>query len=82
MAVQSEVATSIAKRLQAELSGREQKAISDKPTDKLAAYDAYVPESTVIRGRARRPEGLKEGLAEAVRLDPTSAETVLANAYY
>lgn len=127
-AVQSEVATAITRTLQAKLSGREQKAISDKPTDKLAAYDAYLRGLDFYSRAGQTPEDLKKAdrsFAEAVRLDPnfgkawaalsqanadlvfrqidassareeaartaaetatrldpTSAETLLANAYY
>ena len=41
-AVQSEVATNIARTLEATLSGSEKKAISGRPTDTPAAYDAYL----------------------------------------
>jgi hypothetical protein len=40
--MQSEVATKIAGSLQAKLSGREQQAMAEKPTDNPAAYDAYL----------------------------------------
>ena len=127
-AVQSEVATAIAKTLQAKLTGREQKAISDKPTNQLAAYDAYLrgldyfsrpgqsPEdsskaadsfaeavrldpnfakawaalsrvnATLVFNRidvsSMREEAARTAAETATRLDPTSAETLLANAYY
>ena len=41
-AVQSEVATAIAQKLQAKLTGQEQAAVASKPTANLAAYDAYL----------------------------------------
>src|SRR5687768_4211822 len=41
-AVQSEVATKIADSLQAKLSGQEQKAMAQKLTENMAAYDAYL----------------------------------------
>jgi TolB-like protein/Tfp pilus assembly protein PilF len=41
-AVEGEVANSIADQLNAKLSGTEQKAVTDKPTQNTAAYDAYL----------------------------------------
>jgi TolB-like protein/Tfp pilus assembly protein PilF len=41
-AVEGEVATAIADQLNAKLSGTEQKAVTDKPTQNTAAYDAYL----------------------------------------
>jgi TolB-like protein/Tfp pilus assembly protein PilF len=40
--VEGEVATAIADQLNAKLSGTEQKAVTDKPTQNTAAYDAYL----------------------------------------
>src|SRR5438552_5548268 len=40
--VEAEVAGAIADQLKAKLSGAEEKAISDKPTQNVAAYDAYL----------------------------------------
>ena len=41
-AIETEVAQSIANRLQARLSAREQAAMQERPTKDLAAYDLYV----------------------------------------
>jgi len=41
-AVEGEVAGAIAEQLNAKLSGAEQKAVTDKPTQNAAAYDAYL----------------------------------------
>ncbi len=41
-AVESEVATAIADKLQAALTGNEQRALTSKPTQNLKAYDAYL----------------------------------------
>jgi TolB-like protein/Tfp pilus assembly protein PilF len=127
-AVQSEVATAIARSLQAKLSGREQAAVTAKPTDNLAAYDAYLRgidfssragqtladqnqaialfeeavrlDPTFAQAWAAlarenaglyfqhldvtpaRKEGARVAAENATRLDPTGAETLLANAYY
>ena len=40
--VEGEVASAIADQLNAKLSGTEQKAVTDKPTQNTAAYDAYL----------------------------------------
>jgi TolB-like protein/Tfp pilus assembly protein PilF len=40
--VESEIAKSIADHLRAELTGREEKVVSSKPTDDAEAYDAYL----------------------------------------
>ncbi|MBA2431093.1 MAG: tetratricopeptide repeat protein [Chthoniobacterales bacterium] len=126
--VQSEVATKIASSLQAKLSGREQKAMTEKLTDNMAAYDAYLrgidfdsrPGQTDqdehraadafaeavrldpkfaaawarlsrasaglyfqhIDGTAARQEIARSAAETATRLNPSSPETLLANAYY
>ena len=73
--VEGEVAGAIAEALNARLSGAEQAAVTKKPTDNLAAYDAY------LRGRALSAQGygyattrkVADAYAEAVRLDPKFA---------
>jgi TolB-like protein/cytochrome c-type biogenesis protein CcmH/NrfG len=73
--VQGEVAGAIALALNAKLSGAEQAAVADKPTQNAAAYDAY------LRGRALDTAGYNYAVtrkraaayAEAVRLDPNFA---------
>src|SRR6202047_1617908 len=75
-AVEGEVASAIADQLNAKLTGAEQKAVTAKPTQNAAAYDAY------LRGLAfqNRVDDLRtnwvksaEAFAEAVRLDPDFA---------
>jgi TolB-like protein/predicted Zn-dependent protease len=73
--VESEVAGAIADALNAKLSGAEQVALAKKPTENLAAYDAY------LRGRALNQAGYDYATSrkvvaayqEAVRLDPQFA---------
>ena len=73
--VQGEVAGAIALALNATLSGAEHAAVTDKPTQNAAAYDAY------LRARALDGAGYEysvlrkqiEGYSEAVRLDPNFA---------
>jgi TolB-like protein/class 3 adenylate cyclase/Tfp pilus assembly protein PilF len=73
--VEGEVATAIADQLNARLSGAEQKAVTDKLTQNVAAYDAY------LRGAATEHtqysyDAYKEvarDYAEAVQQDPKFA---------
>jgi TolB-like protein/Tfp pilus assembly protein PilF len=76
-AVQSEVATAIARSLQARLTGREQAAVTAQPTNNLAAYDAYLRGIDFSSRAGQTPADLKQAIAlfeEAVRLDPTFAQ--------
>ena len=75
-AVEADVAGAIADTLNAKLSGAEQAAVAKKPTENLAAYDAF------LRARALSVAGydfmttrkLAAAYSEAVRLDPGFAE--------
>ena len=76
-AVQSEMATAIAKALRAKLSPREQNAVTEKPTDNLAAYDAYLRGLQFYSQPGEVQETSKraaDAFAEAVRLDPQFAQ--------
>jgi TolB-like protein/Tfp pilus assembly protein PilF/class 3 adenylate cyclase len=72
--VEGEVANAIADQLNAKLSGAEQKAVAEKPTQNAAAYDAYLRaialDNAVTLDTTKRVAGL---YAEAVRLDPQFA---------
>jgi len=78
--VQGEVSAAIAQALNAKLTGAEQVAIAAKPTDNLAAYEAF------LRGRSLGNRGydyattrkVAEAYSEAVKLDPKFA-TAWAN---
>ncbi len=73
--VEGEVAGAIADKLNARLSGAEQAAVEKKPTENLAAYDAY------LRGRAQELKGYDydntrlsiAAYSQAVKLDPKFA---------
>ena len=72
--VEGEVASSIADQLNAKLSGAEQKAVAEKPTQSAAAYDAYL--RAIALDNAQTLETTKrvgDLYAEAVRLDPEFA---------
>ena len=76
-AVQSEVATTIARSLHAKLSSREQEAVAQEPTDNLAAYDAYLRGIDFDSRPGQTEEAQKKAAAsfeEAVRLDPKFAQ--------
>jgi TolB-like protein/class 3 adenylate cyclase/Tfp pilus assembly protein PilF len=72
--VEGEVASAIADQLNAKLTGAEQKAVAEKPTQNAAAYDAYLRaiaiDNATTLDTTKRVAGL---YAEAVRLDPQFA---------
>jgi len=74
-AVEGEVASTIADQLNAKLSGTEKKAVSDKPTQNTAAYDALPSavwrSSTTQYGYDAYQQAANDYI-EAVRLDPNS----------
>ena len=72
--VESEIAKRIAESLQAKLTGREEQALAEKPTNNPEAYDAYLHavaiDNAVTLDTTKRAADL---YAEAVRLDPQFA---------
>src|SRR6202795_2367294 len=74
-AVEGEVATAIADQLNAKLSGTEQKAVTDKPTQNTVAYDAYLRGLSIEHtqyGYEPYQQAARD-YAEAVQLDPNFA---------
>jgi TolB-like protein/class 3 adenylate cyclase/predicted Zn-dependent protease len=72
--VEGEVANAIADQLNAKLSGAEQKAVAEKPTQNAAAYDAYLRAVALDNAATLETTKRVAGLyAEAVRLDPQFA---------
>jgi TolB-like protein/class 3 adenylate cyclase len=73
--VEAEVAAAVAEALKARLTGAEQQAIEQKPTNNPEAYDAYLRGLVLWRGSDYWTERLKAAheLEEAVRLDPNFA---------
>ncbi len=72
--VEGEVATAIADQLKTKLSGAEQKAVAEKPTQNAAAYDVYL--HAVAIDDAATLNVTKQVVplyAEVVRLDPQFA---------
>jgi TolB-like protein/Tfp pilus assembly protein PilF len=74
-AVEGEVASAIAEQLNAKLSGAEQKAVTDRPTENVAAYDAYLRGAAIEHTRYGYDpyREVASDYAEAVRLDPNFA---------
>jgi TolB-like protein/class 3 adenylate cyclase/Tfp pilus assembly protein PilF len=72
--VEGEVANAIADQLNTKLSGAEQKAVAEKPTQNAAAYDVYLRaialDNALTLNTTKR---VAELYAEAVRLDPEFA---------
>jgi TolB-like protein/Tfp pilus assembly protein PilF len=72
--VEGEVASAIADQLNAKLSGTEQKAVVEKPTQNADAYDAYLRAVAIDDAAALdRTKQVAPLYAEAVRLDPQFA---------
>jgi tetratricopeptide (TPR) repeat protein len=73
--VEGEVASAIADQLKAKLSGNEQKAVTAKPTQNVAAYDAYLRGIAIEQteyGYSPYTEAARN-YAQAVHLDPDFA---------
>jgi TolB-like protein len=72
--VEKEVAQSIASALNAKLTGAEEKALADKPTTNLAAYDAYLLGNTQFwEINEQSMLAAEKSYKEAVALDPQFA---------
>ena len=72
--VEGEVASAIAEQLDAKLSGAEQKAVAEKPTQNAAAYDVYLRAVAIDNERnLDTTKRVADLYAEAVRLDPQFA---------
>jgi TolB-like protein/Flp pilus assembly protein TadD len=76
--VQSDVATKVAQSLGVALGAGEEKRLSEKPTENLAAYDAFLKGEAASNGLSiNEPIRLRKALAfyeEAVALDPNFAQ--------
>src|ERR1700730_11576825 len=74
-AVEGEVASAIAEQLDAKLSGIEQKAITDKPTQNTAAYESYLRGLSLEHNEYSYAAYQQVAIdyAEAVQLDPKFA---------
>jgi TolB-like protein/cytochrome c-type biogenesis protein CcmH/NrfG len=74
-AVEGEVAGAIADQLNAKLTGAEQKAVAARPTQNLAAYDAYLRGLSIENGEYgyQSYEHATTAYAQAAQLDPNFA---------
>jgi TolB-like protein/class 3 adenylate cyclase/Tfp pilus assembly protein PilF len=73
--VEAEVATAVAEALKAKLTGAEQHALEQKPTNNPEAYDAYL-RGIALYGEAGTIDDISKSIQpfeEAVRLDPNFA---------
>jgi eukaryotic-like serine/threonine-protein kinase len=76
-AVQSEIATKVAQALGAALGAGEEKRLSEKPTQNMAAYDAFLKGEEIRNSGAIDPPSLRKELGfyeQAVALDPGFAQ--------
>jgi TolB-like protein/Tfp pilus assembly protein PilF len=73
--VEGEVAGTIADQLNAKLTGAEEKAVTDKPTQNVAAYDAYLHGLSIEHNGASNLsyQEAAAAYATAVQLDPNFA---------
>jgi TolB-like protein/cytochrome c-type biogenesis protein CcmH/NrfG len=76
--VQSDIASKVAQALGVALRAGEEKRLSEKPTDNLAAYDAFLKGDEASKGMAASDSpSLREALGfyeQAVALDPNFAQ--------
>jgi TolB-like protein/cytochrome c-type biogenesis protein CcmH/NrfG len=74
-AVEGEVASAIAEQLNAKLTGAEKKAVTEKPTENAAAYDAYLRGLSIEHDRYSYGayQEAAADYAQAVQLDPKFA---------
>jgi TolB-like protein/Tfp pilus assembly protein PilF/class 3 adenylate cyclase len=72
--VEGDVANAIADQLNAKLTGAEQKAVAEKPTENAEAYDVYLRAVAIDNaGNLDTTKRVADLYAEAVRLDPQFA---------
>jgi eukaryotic-like serine/threonine-protein kinase len=75
--VQSEIATKVAQALGAALGAGEEKRLSEKPTQNLAAYDAFLKGEEIRNSGSNDPSSLRKEIGfyeQAVALDPGFAQ--------
>jgi len=72
-AIQSEIATSIARQLQASLSAREKTAIEQAPTNNITAFELYARAKDILASRNAKANLVEAAdlLNEAVARDPS-----------
>ncbi len=74
--VQGEIASRVASALKVKLGAREQKQLAARPTENLAAYDAFLRGDAILQDAGNAPKTLNRAIAQyqqAVKLDPNFA---------
>ena len=78
--VQADIATKVAQALGVVLAAKEEKRLSERPTENLAAYDAYLKGEQASGGMsATSPASLRKALEfydESTRLDPSFVQAL------
>lgn len=82
--IQAEITQVIAAALESVMSGEDQNAISDKPTENLAAYESYIQARLLRRPDGNRREDLEKSIIfadKAIELDSDFANAYAVKAY-
>jgi len=82
--IQADITQVIAQALESVMSGEDHTAASDKPTQSLAAYEAYIQSRLLMRPDNNNKEDLNRSIEladKALELDPNFAESHAVKAY-
>jgi len=82
--IQAEITQVIAQALESVISGEDQNAVSDRSTENLAAYEAYIQSRLLMRPDNNKKEDLQRAIDladKAIALDPNFAESHAVKAY-
>lgn len=82
--IQAEITQVIAKALESVISGEEQNAVSEKATENLAAYEAYIQSRILMRPDNNSEQDLQRSIEladKALTLDSNLAEAHAVKAY-
>ena len=82
--IQAEITQVIATALESVLSGEDETAAAEKPTENLAAYEAYIQSRLFMRPDGNRSEDLEKAISfadNAISLDPNFADAYAVKAY-
>ena len=82
--IQAEITQVISTALESVMSGEDQDAIATKPTENLAAYEAYIQSRLLMRPDGNKEEDLDNSIKladEAIALDPDFANAYAVKAY-
>jgi len=82
--IQAEITQVIAGALESVMTGEDQNVISDKPTENLAAYEAYIQSRLFMRPDGNKKEDLEKSISladKAIGLDSEFAGAYAVKAY-